>query len=144
MHVLMIEHWYLVCMFIVTSPFLVPCGDFVLTFDLSQGQICCREGDKSSWHLFVSNHLYEIKDFSYRGYIKRMCLLKDHYSISQFNNFSQFMLDPVILSHAIIRKLWKIYDIKDSKNKYAYISTQCLVFFQRWIIHVNSKERARD
>ena len=45
--VLMIEHWYLACMILVTGPFnwhhIV-----TLTFDLLQGQICCRAGDHNS------------------------------------------------------------------------------------------------
>ena len=41
--VLMIEHWYLTCMIIVTSPFYWYHA-VTLTFDLSQGQIWCRAG----------------------------------------------------------------------------------------------------
>ena len=48
----MIEHLYLACMFLVTSPF-----DWhhalTLTFDLIQGQICCSTGDHNSPKLLV-------------------------------------------------------------------------------------------
>ena len=49
--VLMIEHWYLAC--IVTSPFYWYHA-VTLTFDLSQGQICCRAGDHNSSNLLVT------------------------------------------------------------------------------------------
>ena len=40
--VLMIEHWYLACMILVTSPFFwYHVVTLTLTFDLLQGQICC-------------------------------------------------------------------------------------------------------
>ena len=41
--VLMIEHWYLACMFLVTSPFNWYYA-VTLIFDLLQGQSCCRAG----------------------------------------------------------------------------------------------------
>ena len=53
--VLMIEHWYLACMNLVTSPFYwYHAVTFTLTFDLLQGQICCRAGDHNSSNLLVS------------------------------------------------------------------------------------------
>ena len=48
--VFMIEHWYLACMIIVTSPFYLY-HVVTLTFDLSQGQMCCRAGDHYSLNL---------------------------------------------------------------------------------------------
>ena len=50
--VLMIEHWYLACMILVTSPFY-RYHAMTLTFDLLQGQICCRAGDHNSSNLLV-------------------------------------------------------------------------------------------
>ena len=41
--VLMIEHWYMACMIIVTSPFYWYHA-LTLTFDPSQGEICCQAG----------------------------------------------------------------------------------------------------
>ena len=49
--VLMIEHWYLTCMIIVTSPFYWYHA-VTLTFDLSQGQIWCRAGDHNSSNFY--------------------------------------------------------------------------------------------
>ena len=43
----MIEHWYLACMILVTSPFYWYQA-LTLTFDLLQGQICCWAGDHNS------------------------------------------------------------------------------------------------
>ena len=50
--VLVIEHWYLACMILVTSPFQWYHA-VALTFDLLQGQICCRAGDHNSSNLLV-------------------------------------------------------------------------------------------
>ena len=50
--VLMIEHLYLACMLIATNPFYWYRA-VTLTFDLSQGQICCWAGDHSSSNLLV-------------------------------------------------------------------------------------------
>ena len=53
--VLMIEHWYLACMILVTSPFYwYHVVTLTLTFDLLQGQICCRAGDHNSSNLLVA------------------------------------------------------------------------------------------
>ena len=43
----LIERWYLMCMILVASPFNWHHA-VTLTFDLSQGQICCRDGDHNS------------------------------------------------------------------------------------------------
>ena len=52
--VLMIEHWYLACMILVTGPFnWHQVVTLTLTFDLLQGQICCRAGDHNSPNLLV-------------------------------------------------------------------------------------------
>ena len=52
--VLMIEHWYLACMILVTGPFnWHHVVTLTLTFDLLQGQICCRAGDLNSPNLLV-------------------------------------------------------------------------------------------
>ena len=52
--VLMIEHWYLACMILVTSPFYwYHVVTLTLIFDLLQGQICCRVGDHNSSNLLV-------------------------------------------------------------------------------------------
>ena len=51
--VLMIQNWYLVWMITVTSPFYWY-YTVTLTFDLSQGLICCRAGDHNSSNLLVS------------------------------------------------------------------------------------------
>ena len=52
--VLMIEHWYLACMILVTSPFnWHHAVTMTLTFDLLQGQSCCRAGDHNSPNLLV-------------------------------------------------------------------------------------------
>ena len=50
--VLMIEHWYLVCMILVTSPFNWHHA-VTSTFDLLQGQSCYRAGDHNSPNLLV-------------------------------------------------------------------------------------------
>ena len=50
--VLMIEHWYLACMVIVTNPFYWYHA-VTLTFNLCQGQICCRAGDHNSSDLLI-------------------------------------------------------------------------------------------
>ena len=50
----MIQHWYLVWMITVTIPFYwYHTVTLTLTFDLSQGQICCRAGDHNSLNLLV-------------------------------------------------------------------------------------------
>ena len=52
--VLKIEHWCLACMVLVTSPF--NCHNAVTltsTFDIFQGQICCRVEDHNSPNLLV-------------------------------------------------------------------------------------------
>ena len=50
--VLTIEHWYLACMILVTSPFNWYHA-VTLTFDLLQGQSCCRARDHNSLNLLV-------------------------------------------------------------------------------------------
>ena len=50
--VLMIEHWYLACMIVVSSPFNWYHA-VTLTFELLQGQSCCRAGDHNSPNLLV-------------------------------------------------------------------------------------------
>ena len=53
--VLKIEHWYLACMVLVTNPFnWHHAVTLTLTFDLFQGQICCRAGDHNSPNLLVA------------------------------------------------------------------------------------------
>ena len=63
--VLMIEHWYLAYMILVTSPFY-SYHAVTLTFDLLQGQICCRAGDHNSSNLlvmvFVEGPIHEFQD----------------------------------------------------------------------------------
>ena len=52
--VLMIEHWYLACMIRVTSPlYWYHAVILTLSFDLLQGQSCCRAGDHNSPNLLV-------------------------------------------------------------------------------------------
>ena len=51
--VLMIEHWYLACMILLTSPFYWYHA-FTLTFDLFQGQICWWMRDHNFSHLLVN------------------------------------------------------------------------------------------
>ena len=52
--VLMIEHRYLACMILVTSPFnWHHAMTLTLTFGLLQGQSCCRVGDHNSPNLLV-------------------------------------------------------------------------------------------
>ena len=46
--VLLIQHWYLACMILVTSPFYWY-HVVALTFDILQGKICCRMGDLNDW-----------------------------------------------------------------------------------------------
>ena len=54
--VLMIEQWYLVCMILGSSPFnWHHAVTLTLTFDLLQGQSCCRAGDHNSPNLLVRN-----------------------------------------------------------------------------------------
>ena len=51
---LQIELWYLVCVFLVTRPFRwYHVVTLTVTFDLLQGQICCRAGDHNSLNLLV-------------------------------------------------------------------------------------------
>ena len=58
--VLMIEHWYLACMILVTSPFYwYHAVTLTLTLDLLQGHICCRAGDHNSSNFFVLLCLFE-------------------------------------------------------------------------------------
>ena len=59
--VLMIEHWYLACMIFVTSPFNWHRA-VTLTFDLLEGQSCCR-GDHNSLNLPI----WGIKEMLYYG-----------------------------------------------------------------------------
>ena len=55
----MVEHWYLACMILVTSPFnWLHAVTLTFTFDLFQGQICCRAGDHNSPNLLVIFSLY--------------------------------------------------------------------------------------
>ena len=57
--VLMIEHWYLACMILVTSPFYwYHAMTLTLTFDLLQGQIFCRAGHHNSSNLLVVLKFY--------------------------------------------------------------------------------------
>ena len=56
--VLMIEHWYLACMILVTSPFnWHHAVTLTLTFDLLQGQRCCHARDHNSPNLLVRFHV---------------------------------------------------------------------------------------
>ena len=57
--VLMIEHWYLACMILVTSPFHWHHA-VTLTFDLLQGQSCCRAGYHNSPNLLVSSYFLPV------------------------------------------------------------------------------------
>ena len=57
-----IEHWYLACMVLVTSPFNWH-QSVTLTFDLFQGQICCRAGDHNSPILLVLAIFPSVKFF---------------------------------------------------------------------------------
>ena len=51
---LQVELWYLPCGFIVTLPFWwYHVVTLTVTFDLLQGQICCRAGDHNSLNLLV-------------------------------------------------------------------------------------------
>ena len=51
---LQVELWYLACVFIVTLPFWwYHVLTLTMTFDLLQGQICCRAGDHNSLNLLV-------------------------------------------------------------------------------------------
>ena len=51
---LQIELWYLACVFLVTRPFRwYHVVTLTVTFDLLQGQICCRAGDHNSLNLLV-------------------------------------------------------------------------------------------
>ena len=56
---IMVEHWYLACMILVTSPFNWHHA-LALTFDLLQvqGQTCCRAGDHSSPNWLVPGVLW--------------------------------------------------------------------------------------
>ena len=62
--ILMIEHWYLACTILVTSPFNWYYA-VTLTFDLLQGQSCCRAGDHNSPNLLVDflQHLPWLRQF---------------------------------------------------------------------------------
>ena len=52
---LQVELWYLACVFFVTRPFRwYHVMTFTVTFDLLQGQICCRAGDHNSLNLLVT------------------------------------------------------------------------------------------
>ena len=54
---LQIELWYLACVFLVTRPFRwYHVVTLTVTFDLLQGQICCRAGDHNSLNLLVDFH----------------------------------------------------------------------------------------
>ena len=49
-----IELWYLTCVFLVTRPFRwYRVVTLTVTFDLLQGQICCRAGDHNSLNVLV-------------------------------------------------------------------------------------------
>ena len=51
---LQVELWYLACVFFMTRPFRrYHVVTLTLTFDLLQGQICCRAGDHNSLNLLV-------------------------------------------------------------------------------------------
>ena len=56
---LQIELWYLVCVFLVTRPFRwYHIVTLTVTFDILQGQICCRAGNHNSLNLLVK--LYDV------------------------------------------------------------------------------------
>ena len=56
---LQIELWYLACVFLVTRPFRwYHVVTLTVTFDLLQGQICCRAGDHNSLNLLVTHTAY--------------------------------------------------------------------------------------
>ena len=60
--VLKIEHWYLAWIILVTSPFYwYHAVTLTLTFDLLQGQICCRAGDHNSSNLVVDFFVFWIQ-----------------------------------------------------------------------------------
>ena len=56
---LQIELSYLACVFLVTRPFRwYHVVTLTVTFNLLQGQICCRAGDHNSLNLLVLNGMY--------------------------------------------------------------------------------------
>ena len=58
---LQVELWYLACVFFVTRPFRwYHVVTLTVTFDLLQGQICCRAGDHNSLNLLVVIKLSQI------------------------------------------------------------------------------------
>ena len=64
---LQIELWYLACVFLVTRPFRwYHVVTLTVTFDLLQGQICCRAGDHSSLNLLVLYKFYIILSYIQR------------------------------------------------------------------------------
>ena len=64
---LQIELWYLACVFFVTRPFWwCHVMTLTVTFDLLQGQICCRAGDHNSLNLLVQFYdWYNHRVFTY-------------------------------------------------------------------------------
>ena len=72
--VLKVEHWYLACMILVRSPFKWRhVVTLTLTFDLLQGQSCCRAGDSKlqTFHSLVATiHLRRPMAFLFHSLYK--------------------------------------------------------------------------
>ena len=88
---LQIELWFLACLFLVPRPFRWNhVVTLTVTFDLLQGQICCRAGDHNSLNLLVSlcthcnNHL--ILTFLLFKYTKIICDTKWNRTVLHFKN----------------------------------------------------------
>ena len=58
-----VELWYLACVFVVTRTFRwYHVVTLIVTFDLLQGQICCRAGDHNSLNLLVMSPIWPLYD----------------------------------------------------------------------------------
>ena len=97
--VLKIEHWYLACMVLVTS--LFKWGHAVtLTFDLLQGQSCCRAGDHNSPNLlvvpFINMHnKLALSGFSSVSYISVINISQMRYSFRmRIDTYTKYINAP--------------------------------------------------
>ena len=81
---LQIELWYLACVLLVTRPFRwYHVVTLTVTFDLLQGQICCRAGDHNSLNLLVLFNFHFCK--------WEECLYKRFKCFRNFNEFSMYL-----------------------------------------------------
>ena len=71
---LQVELWYLACVFFATRPFRwYHIVTLTVTFDLLQGQICCRAGDHNSLNLLVLLYILTRKKIYWQMWSEGQC-----------------------------------------------------------------------